>query len=75
MNIVDKCVFDNHNGGCGALIEKKCEGCKFFKTEQQFDDAQKQAALILDNKELQPKVIRQGATQIMSVSKKYVGRW
>lgn len=72
---MDKCVFDNCSGGCGALIEKNCEGCKFFKNEQQFDDAQKQAALILDNKELEPKIIRHGATQIMSVAKKYTGRW
>ena len=46
-----KCLFD---GGqeCIALTEKKCEGCKFCKTEEEYRKGQVEAAEILKRKNL-----------------------
>lgn len=32
-----KCLFDKGENICGALREKSCPGCKFAKTQEQFD--------------------------------------
>lgn len=32
---MEKCAFESNNDKCTALVEKKCDGCKFRKTEEQ----------------------------------------
>lgn len=46
----DRCCFDR---GCKCAIlsgKKSCDGCKFYKTQKQFEYAEKQAKKILAEK-------------------------
>lgn len=40
----DECCFDLGVGGCRALKEKECKGCKFRKTAKEFRDGKIAAA-------------------------------
>jgi len=33
---MEKCFADDGHGGCMALREKECKGCKFYKTEEKY---------------------------------------
>jgi hypothetical protein len=46
------CCFDCGDE-CTALRTKQCEGCKFFKTQYEFDTAHEQAAQLLYSKGLE----------------------
>ena len=39
----NKCVFDNDATECDVLCEKKCFGCSFRKTKEQFDKGRQKA--------------------------------
>lgn len=39
---MNNCVFDNGKK-CIALSEKHCEGCKFYKTEEELNKARQKA--------------------------------
>lgn len=32
-----KCIFEWRNTQCRALTEKNCKGCRFFKSEQEYE--------------------------------------
>lgn len=38
-----RCMFDNGLQGCGVLDVRRCKGCKFRKSEKEFNKAQKEA--------------------------------
>ena len=40
---MDDCVFDNWYG-CNILREKKCVGCPFYKTEEEFRKGREKAS-------------------------------
>lgn len=44
----DKCIFfDADSQTCGALIECRCDGCKFYKTQEKyFEDLEKSEKLL-----------------------------
>lgn len=41
--MISKCVFDNHPTECDALCEKKCFGCTFRKTKEEYDKGRRKA--------------------------------
>lgn len=47
-----KCYFDNKPLSCSALKAKKCEGCKFRKTEKEYNECPRKVERILRNKGL-----------------------
>lgn len=46
--VMNKCVFYNGKT-CRALKEKKCEGCRFFKTTTQHMESQERARQRVDS--------------------------
>ncbi len=40
--VPEECVFDM-NGKCRALNVKECYGCKFFKTEEEYENGRRKA--------------------------------
>lgn len=60
-----RCHFEFDNI-CMALIEKKCEGCKFRKTTSEYTLAQAKAEQILRDKKLKGAVVGKGKDAIMS---------
>ena len=40
---MEKCAFDLEKRKCAALTEKKCEGCKFFKTKEELEAGREKA--------------------------------
>lgn len=62
----EKCVFDEGESFCVALVTKKCEGCKFYKTKNQYFLGQMKAIHILKQKNLIAKKKIIGKTPIMS---------
>lgn len=69
-----KCIFDEQEKFCTALTSKKCEGCKFRKTEWEYIEAQQAAAVALDKKDLEPCAIRDSSGQMIMTTRK-VSRW
>lgn len=49
-----RCYFDEYDSVCAALMVKKCEGCKFYKSTMEYAQAQAYAERILDIKGLKP---------------------
>lgn len=49
---MNKCYFDKPNNYCSALTVKKCDGCKFRKTEKEYNAAVEHAKEILKAKRL-----------------------
>jgi hypothetical protein len=50
---MDKCAFDFGKRRCYALNVKKCEGCRFFKTEEELKAGREKATdrlMTLDRK-------------------------
>lgn len=68
-----KCFFDEGVSFCVALTEKKCEGCKFRKTKEEYRLAQIKAAEILEQKHLIPKQISVKGVPI--VTTEFYRRW
>ena len=48
------CKFDNGGKSCSVLKTKKCDGCKFRKTEAEFIAGVEKANAILESKNLIP---------------------
>lgn len=46
---MEKCVFDLSEQVCSALTKKKCNGCHFYKTEIQAEEARLRAERRLDS--------------------------
>lgn len=46
---MERCVFNIENNQCSALIEKKCEKCRFYKTQDQLMDGRRRAEERLDS--------------------------
>lgn len=69
-----KCIFDEQEKFCTALTSKKCDGCKFRKTEREYIDAQQAAALTLDKKDLEPCTTKDSSGQLIMTTRK-VSRW
>ncbi|MBP3573245.1 MAG: hypothetical protein J6J71_01405 [Prevotella sp.] len=65
------CIFDEADGFCSALIEKKCEGCKFRKTVKEYTDDQEAAALMLADKGLEPYRTRRNGALIMTTKQRW----
>lgn len=65
---MNRCMFD-FGPTCTILTAKKCKGCKFRKTEKEFEEAQAESDHILANKNLEAVVIGKGYNSIMSVRK------
>ncbi len=70
-----RCIFDEADGFCSALIEKKCEGCKFRKTVKEYIDAQQAAELKLADKGLEAYSTRRNGALIMTTKEQYKSRW
>lgn len=67
---MSKCKFDVRPGYCTALTEKECDGCKFYKTEKEFNEGLKRANEILCEKGLTPVVTTdENGKNIVSVQK------
>lgn len=70
----DRCTFDR-GGVCYALSVKKCEGCKFRKTDMEYKEGLHNAVTLLNKKGLQVverKEMRGGKIEcIMSTVKGY----
>ena len=47
-----RCYFDEYADICAALMVKKCEGCKFYKSTAEYAKAQADAERTLDSKGL-----------------------
>lgn len=45
---MEKCGFDR-GCDCAALLEKRCDGCRFYKTKQQIVDGRFKAEQRLDS--------------------------
>lgn len=54
MSNENGCKFDNGGKSCSALKKKKCDGCKFRKTEAEFMVGIEKAKAILESKNLIP---------------------
>ena len=54
MSNKNVCKFDNGGKSCSALKTKKCDGCKFRKTEAEFMAGVEKANAILESKNLVP---------------------
>lgn len=54
MSNKNVCKFDNGGKSCSALKTKKCDGCKFRKTEAEFMAGVEKAKAILESKNLIP---------------------
>lgn len=64
---MDKCMFYYGNNFCKILKIQECDGCKFRKTEQQYNEAQKHSDEILAAKGLQRRLFSKDGVQYISV--------
>ena len=75
----NKCKFYNitlsGKAECGALREMQCAGCKFFKTEQQFNDSLEAAEARLKAKGLRAVKKFDGEKMIMSTEERGADEW
>lgn len=70
----DRCIFDEQENFCSGLIEKKCEGCKFRKTVQEYTDAQRAAEISLGARGLEAYRTRNEEGQLIVTTRK-LQRW
>lgn len=67
------CIFDEADGFCTALIEKKCEGCKFRKSVQEYTAAQEEAEKLLNDRGLEAYRKRDRNGQLIITTRKVSG--
>lgn len=75
----NRCNFYNTTLGgrieCGALSEMRCAGCKFFKTEQQFNDDFEAAEASLRARGLRAVKKFDGEKMIVTTEKRGADKW
>lgn len=63
-----RCIFQ-YQDGCTALTVKKCDGCKFAKSESEYYAAQVKAKQRLDEMGLEPIIVGKGHDAILTTRK------